>query len=148
MGYEFAALADRKQRRPPPGPSYLADNAFRGRLRNLLTVQSSEKVAADVVQSLGYKVDSSIVRKLDKGAQKASRVVGYICRRYKWPLPPEARAGDAGLAELKAALDELQQRNPDEYARYKRAILKSRDAAREIDELDRENPDTPENSNH
>lgn len=110
----------------------------------MLLSKSSEAVAADIKARYGYKVDGSIIRKLNSGAQKASRVVGYLCRTYDWALPSEANATTDDLGEVNSAMAELRRTDPDRYSKLRLAVLKERDSARAFHDINR---GTPGNNN-
>jgi hypothetical protein len=139
LSYHVLQVAERdKQRRPSAGPSYVADGPFRERLDALRQTRSTKTIVQEVAE-VGYRLDSSMIRKLSTGAQKSGKAVGFICRRYDWPLPPQAH--ESGSGEVMSALKEIERRDPGEYARYRRMILRSVENLREFSELDRETPD-------
>lgn len=132
-----------KQRRPPRGPSYLADDAFRERLHSLLAAGKSSGLIASEVAELGYRCDPSMIRKLDTGASPSGQVVGYICKRYGWPLPPRTHEDAKGMDAVISAMEELRAADPDQFAKIVRMVLRARDQVRDFADSDRATPEKP-----
>lgn len=119
----------KKQRRPPPGQMYQADDPdFVARLsayvKGPAMVESAPALARRVEAKTGYLPHDSLIRKMAAGVVPTSKMVAPICDTLGWPYPPPANSKELWLS----LGEELRRDSPPDYERLVKA-LESRVAA-------------------